>query len=222
MGKIAPVALFLDVGHAEDIQLLLAGAAGAVNRQQDRKGEARADEADHRDELEKAQHKIGVHGMMLQNIFIGDLVHIPQPIEHPGRGRGGALLGSQNPEVGSGHVHAALTAAQDDKEQDHDQGDCQGRDDSGDEAEAGVRGIFGILILASRQLRMISTCHWGAMATHRTADHLMKAGEANITEIHDDRGPYDPWCVKIELQCLLGWTATVVTTSESHTGSDRK
>lgn len=128
MGKVTSIGLVRNIGNTQDVQLLFVAATGCINGEQNGKCHAAAHEADHGDRLQKAQQEVGIHRMMLQNIFIGQLIHVTNPIEQTGRGRGRSLLGAQHSQVRSGHVHAALTSAQDYKHQNHRDGHHQRRD----------------------------------------------------------------------------------------------
>ena len=118
--------LMRNVGEAQHIKLLLASTTGSVDRPQDGEGHAAANKGDHRDQLEEAQQQIGIHGVVLQHMFIGQLVHGRDPIQQARRRGGSALRRAETAQVRPGHVHATLTPAQNDKDQDHDHGGNQG------------------------------------------------------------------------------------------------
>ena len=115
-----------NVGEIQHIHLLLASSTGSIHRPQDGEGHAAAHESDHGDQLEVAQQQIGVHRVMLQHMFIGQLVHGRDPIQQARRRGGSALRRAETAQVRPGHVHATLTPAQNDKEHDHDHGGNQG------------------------------------------------------------------------------------------------
>lgn len=134
MGKVTSESLLRDVGDTQDVQLLLVAAAGRIDGEQDGERHARANEADHRNRLQKAQQEVGIHRVVLQNIFVGQPVHVTKPIDQAGRGRGRSLLGTQDSQVRPRHVHSALTSAQNDENQDHHDGHHQGRDQGDDQS----------------------------------------------------------------------------------------
>lgn len=132
MRKITTI-LMVNVGEIQHIHLLLASTTGSIHRPQNREGHAAAHKGDHRNQLEIAQQQIGVHGVMLQHMFIGKLVHGRDPIQQT-RGRGGsALRRAETAQVRPGHVHATLTPAQNDKDHDHDYGGNQGGNERPDQ-----------------------------------------------------------------------------------------
>lgn len=112
-----------NVGDAQNVQLLLSASASGIDREQDGPGDTAADEQDHGGQLEEAQQQIGIHRVVLQHVSVGDLVHGGDPVKKASRGFGRALPGTQSADVGSRHVRAALAAAQEHKQQDHDQED---------------------------------------------------------------------------------------------------
>ena len=122
-----------NVGEIQHIHLLLASSTGSIHRPQDWEGHAATNKSDHGDQLEVAEQQIGVHRVMLQHMFIGQLVHGRDPIEQTSGRGGSALRRAETAQVRPGHVHATLTAAQNDEDHDHDHGGNQGGNERPDQ-----------------------------------------------------------------------------------------
>lgn len=179
--------LMRDVGEAQHIKLLLARTTRRIDRPQDREGHAAANKADNGDQLEETKQQISVHGMMLQYMLVGQVIHGLDPVEQASRRPRRTLRRTQTSQVRPGHVHAPLTPTQNDEGHNHDgendQGGNQGPDKTG--------GRIGILIVLEETVKKRTSCGYDRcinLYTYGTSDE-MKATTANIVEGHDSGWP---------------------------------
>ena len=82
MGIVSVVlGIAIDIAIGKDIELLFAPAACCVDRKENRPGDAAADEADDGGDAQKANKEVGVEGLVLKRIDVGDLPKCAKPVE---------------------------------------------------------------------------------------------------------------------------------------------
>lgn len=91
MGEVATIGVGRDIGETEDVELLLTTTASSIDGEQDRPGDAASNEHDGRDQLQESQQEVRIHGMVLEYVSIGKLVHRGDPTPEAGGGFRGAL-----------------------------------------------------------------------------------------------------------------------------------
>lgn len=74
-----------DVRQGEDVQLRFDASAGRIDGEQDGPGHQAADEADDGYQLEVAEQEVRVHRVVLQDVRIGQLVHVDNPADQTRR-----------------------------------------------------------------------------------------------------------------------------------------
>jgi hypothetical protein len=85
------VVVVLDVGHRDDVQLLLATAASRVDGEQDRPGDEAADQARNDRHAQKAEEEVAIKRVVGQDIGIGNLEEGREPVEEAVRESRAAL-----------------------------------------------------------------------------------------------------------------------------------
>ena len=93
--------LCVDVAKCEQIELLSFATTSSIDWEEDWPSDAAADKANHHKHLHIAQEQVGVNGLVLKNIGIGDLPGLAEPIEHTGRQCRRAL--SEKGDISLGH-----------------------------------------------------------------------------------------------------------------------
>ena len=81
MGVVPVLVVFSDVTETDKIQLLLASAAGRVDRKQDGERDETADKADGHGNFEVSKQQEAIERVVIENIAVGDLVKGSDPVE---------------------------------------------------------------------------------------------------------------------------------------------
>jgi hypothetical protein len=125
----------LDVAHGEQIKLLLASAAGGIDREQDGPGDDASQETQDDEQLEEAHKQIAVDGLVVEDVLVLDAAEVLDPAEEAIAGRGGLAVVAQAVDVGARGIQAAERATEDQEEGD----EHHGYDESGDEGRHQAR-----------------------------------------------------------------------------------
>lgn len=143
------------VRNAQNIQLLLGSTAGGIDRKEHWPGNQATDEADDRDNLEIAEQEVRIHRVMLQDIGIGEPVHVLDPANQASRGGRSELELAQGSQVGTRHISPLLAATQQDEEEDHGTRDSQVNHQRGHKTRSRIRSILSTVAV---------TLSWGQRA----------------------------------------------------------
>ena len=112
----------LDVAHGEQIKLLLASAAGGIDREQDGPGDDASQETQDDEQLEEAHKQIAVDGLVVEDVLVLDAAEVLDPAEEAIAGRGGLAVVAQAVDVGARGIQAAERATEDQEEGDEHHG----------------------------------------------------------------------------------------------------
>lgn len=124
------VAVHVDnIAHGEQVELLLACAAGGIDGEQYGPGDEAAEEADNDEQLEEADEQVAVNGLVVEDVLVLDAAKVLDPAEEA-IARGGCLaLFAQAVNVGARGIEPAEMAAEDQEEGDEDEGGYGGGDE---------------------------------------------------------------------------------------------
>lgn len=104
-----------DVAHGEQVELLLAGAAGSIDGEEDGPGDEAAKEADDDEQLEEADKQVAVNGLVVQNVLVLDVAEVGDPAEES-IARGGRLaVVAQAVDVGARGIEATEATTEDEE-----------------------------------------------------------------------------------------------------------
>ena len=69
------------IAHGENVQLLVSSAASGIDREQDRPCDDTSQKTNDNDELEVAHEKVGVDGLVVEDVFVANGAVILDPAE---------------------------------------------------------------------------------------------------------------------------------------------
>lgn len=148
MGEISILLGSRDIADAKEVELGLSITASGIDGEQDRPGDAAADEADDSDDLKEAQEQVAVERVMVQDVGVGDLPESRDPGEKALGKLGRAFLLAKRAHMRPRSILARNSAAQEQEDTDIDAGKDQDWNESRDQAGRGRRRTLGAADIA--------------------------------------------------------------------------
>lgn len=117
-----------NVAHAENVQLLLAASSGGIDGEENGPCDQAAGKGDDDEDFEISQPEIAIHGVVFEDIAVGEGVVVSDDAEEADAGARGALFFLDESFIGSGSVDARGAGTEEEEKAHGDDGDDESWD----------------------------------------------------------------------------------------------
>lgn len=138
-----PVRIF-DIGHAQNVQLLLATAASGIDREQDGPGDNASGKRHDDQDLEEPEPKVSVKRVVPEHMAVGKSRVVFDQAEKAGVGLGSLPSVLEESFIRSRSVDTRITSPKEEESRESDDGDDQRRDQGRQNTREGIRATSTI------------------------------------------------------------------------------